>query len=280
METTKFLQKDFLDILFDTRNKDYGAYDHRVRYNKRVRNAVIGMSSIMMVVIGGYALGTLTAKDRDSLEPPKMAELPKMQELDMPEDQPPVIPPPPANTPPPAAAPTIKATIFKVTPDEDVRPEDEVPKNEDMQKNAIGVANIAGDPNGSDMGAPDGLVGGTNVVEAPRAAAKEEIRTFVEQMPEFPGGEEALRKYLNNNTRYPQIAQDNGIQGIVVVKFVVGKDGVISMVETQGAKKGAGLEEEALRVVRKMPKWKPGRQNGEYVPVYFNLPINFRMAEQ
>lgn len=279
METTKLLKTDFLDILFDDRNKDYGAYDLRRRYDRRVRNAVMTMTGIVAVIIGGYTISTkLMASGNDKIEI-KAYVPPEMEILDIPPVEKPIIPPPVAHTPPPAAAPTIDHTIFKVTKDNDVKPEDEVPKNDDLKGKAIGVANIDGDPDGSELGMPEGLSGGSNVVEAPPAVKKEERFTVVEIMPEFPGGEEALRRFLNNNIHYPSVAQDNNVSGMIFVRFVVGKDGLISEVETIGAKKGAGLEEEALRVVKKMPKWKPGRQNGENVVVYFNLPINFKLQE-
>lgn len=278
METTKLLKSDFLDILFDDRNKDYGAYDLRRRYNKRVRNAVVGMTAIVALVIGGYTVSTrLMASDKEVYIPKDYVELPPMETVEMPVEKP-VIPPPAAQTPPPAAAPTVDAAIFRIDRDENVRPEDEVPKNADLTDKAIGLADIDGDPDGVDFGVPEGT-GGTGVVEALPVVEKERPFITVEIMPEFPGGEAALRKFLQDHIRYPVMAQDNGVSGMIFVRFVVGKDGRITEVETIGARKGAGLEEEAMRVVRKMPKWKPGRQNGENVPVYFNLPVNFRMQE-
>ncbi len=107
---------------------------------------------------------------------------------------------------------------------------------------------------------------------------KQEIFTFVEQPPTFPGGDEALNKYLASNIRYPKAARDKKIGGTVFVSFVVADDGRVLFVKTVGAKKGGGLEEEAMRVVKKMPKWTPGKQNGRNVNVQFNLPIRFTLA--
>lgn len=280
METTKLLNSEFLDILFDDRNKDYGAYDLRRKYDKRVRNAVMGMSAIVVVIIGGYLISTnLIASDNVHeafvpYEPPVMENL-------KPKAEPPVYTPPPAKVePPPAAKATADAAIFKVAPDEDVKPEDEVPKNADLIGKVIGVANVDGDPNGVDFEVPDGMKGGKGIVEAPKAVIKEETYTFVEIMPEFPGGTDALNKFLKNNTRYPTMASEAGISGIVFVKFVVSRDGEIGNIVVEGARKGGGLEEEAMRVVKRMPKWKPGQQNGEKVAVYFNLPIRFTLADQ
>ena len=281
METTKLLNSDFIDILFDDRNKDYGAYMLRRKYNKRVRNAVMGMSAIVVVVIGGYLISSnLMASDKNH-EAVIPYEEPEMIDPIENKAEPPVYTPPPArNEPPPAAQPTVDNAIFRVAPDEDVTPEDEVPKVQDLEGKVIGVADVEGDPNGVAFEVQNGMNGGRGVVEAPKAVEKEKVHTFVEIMPEFPGGEAALMKFLKNNTNYPTMAAENGIQGLVSVKFVVSKNGEIDNVIVEGIRKGGGLEEEAIRVIKKMPKWKPGRQNGENVAVYFNLPVNFKLADQ
>jgi protein TonB len=282
METAKLLNSEFLDILFDDRNKDYGAYDLRRRYDKRVRNAVIGMSAIVVIIIGGYTISTrLIASDKNH-EVFVARPVIELKELKMDEPAPIVTPPPARNEPPPASKPMIKATTFQVVPADQVDPKDEVPKNADMIDKVIGAANVdKGDPNGVDFEVPDGMKGGKGaIVEAPKAVEKEKIFSFVEIMPQFPGGETAMMKFLQNNTHYPTMAAETGIQGTVFVKFVVDKNGEIGSVIVEGAKKGGGLEEEALRVVKRMPKWKPGKQNGEAVAVYFSLPVSFKLADQ
>ncbi|WP_142686288.1 M56 family metallopeptidase [Chitinophaga polysaccharea] len=105
-----------------------------------------------------------------------------------------------------------------------------------------------------------------------------EVFTFVEQPPQFPGGEEALARYLNKNIRYPEEAQKAKVDGTTFVQFIVDADGSIRDVKTVGAKKGYGLEDEAIRVVKAMPKWKPGEQNKQLVAVQFNLPIRFSIS--
>jgi len=101
------------------------------------------------------------------------------------------------------------------------------------------------------------------------------IFTFVEQTPQFPGGENELIKFLHDQIRYPQTARAHHLQGNVLVSFVVAKDGTIGHIQTINNEIGGGLEEEAIRVVRAMPKWRPGRQNGEAVSVLYTLPIRF-----
>lgn len=103
-----------------------------------------------------------------------------------------------------------------------------------------------------------------------------QIFVFVEEYPEFPNGEENLYKYLGSNIKYPHDALENGIQGTVVVKFVVEKDGSISNVKAV-RKIGGGCDEEAVRVVKRMPRWKPGKQSGKPVRTEFTLPIQFKL---
>lgn len=110
----------------------------------------------------------------------------------------------------------------------------------------------------------------------PQPVNSNRVYDVVEQMPSFPGGISGLRTYLNQNTRYPAVAQENGVQGRVVVSFVVGKDGHISDV-TVLRSVDPSLDKEAIRVVRNMPRWTPGRQGGEPVKVRYNVPVSFRL---
>ena len=106
--------------------------------------------------------------------------------------------------------------------------------------------------------------------------AEQEIFTVVEDMPGFPGGEEELFRFLGKNIKYPAMAKDAGIKGMVYVNFVVWIDGTIKDVKVlRGI--GGGCDEEAMRVVKNMPKWKPGKQRGKTVPVSYNLPIRFTL---
>lgn len=118
-------------------------------------------------------------------------------------------------------------------------------------------------------------------IQAPIAAPEEEaeeqkIFVVVEKMPEFPGGEDAMRRYLARNIRYPLIAQENGIQGRVICQFVVNSDGKIVDVQVvRGVE--ASLDEEAIRVIKSMPNWTPGKQGGKNVRVKYTLPIRFKL---
>ena len=118
------------------------------------------------------------------------------------------------------------------------------------------------------------------VITAPLETFEEEedvVFVVVESMPEFPGGQPALFKYLSENVKYPVIAQENGIQGRVICQFVVNKDGSIVDVEVVRSGGDPSLDNEALRVVRSMPKWKPGKQRGKTVRVKYTVPVNFKL---
>ena len=115
-------------------------------------------------------------------------------------------------------------------------------------------------------------------VEAPVEEEEEEVVfVVVESMPEFPGGQQALFKYLSENVKYPVIAQENGIQGRVICQFVVNKDGSIVDVEVVRSGGDPSLDKEAVRVIKSMPKWKPGKQRGKPVRVKYTVPVNFKL---
>ncbi|KAA2241290.1 energy transducer TonB [Chitinophaga agrisoli] len=278
MDSAKILNADFLDILFEGRNKEYGAYELRRKYEKRVRNALIGTAAVCLLGVGGYAVSNII-RGIEARNPKKpVIEQIKMEDIKLPDDPKTPPPPPPPPAPPPPVKPSVQFTPPVIKKDNEVPPEEEPPKVEEIKDKAVSTKTMEGDPNGIDPGLLEDSKG-TGVVEAPPPPPKEEIFTFVEQPPTFPGGEEALAKYLSKNIRYPRVAQENGISGTVFVQFVVDSEGTIKDVKTVGAAKGGGLEEEAVRVVKTMPKWKPGKQNGRQVSVQFNLPIRFTLQE-
>jgi len=176
-------------------------------------------------------------------------------------------PPPPPPPPPPPVKATIQFVPPKIVevapPDEEIKTVDEIKES----KAEISTTTVVG----QDL---DDLDAGTDAgVEAPRS---DEPLVFAEQMPEFPGGDDALMAYLQRNIKYPAFALENEIEGVVMVNFVVNSDGSISKVNVTKGIKG-GCDEEASRVVRNMPKWKPGKQGGQPVPVYFDVPVNFKI---
>ena len=153
---------------------------------------------------------------------------------------------------------------------EDVSEEEVPPEQEELKDASAGLKDIEGDPNAIDPGIVDPGPGTGVVEEAPP-----QVFTYVEQMPEPPYD---VYAYMGKNTKYPPAAKENGISGRVNVRFVVNEDGSVSGVEVAGNRRlGGGLEEEAVRVVKSMPPWKAGKQNGRPVKVYYTLPVMFRL---
>lgn len=160
-------------------------------------------------------------------------------------------------TPPPPPPPAVQEVQELNIVEDDVETESIEIKTEDNKEEEIVIA------------AP---------VEAPEEEEEEEVVfKVVEQNPEFPGGVQALMKYLGENVKYPVIAQENGIQGKVVCQFTVNKDGSVVDVEVVRSAGDASLDKEAVRVIKSMPKWHPGKQRGKAVRVRYTLPVNFRL---
>jgi protein TonB len=172
-------------------------------------------------------------------------------------------PPPKEDAPPPA--PKVKFTPPVIAKDEDVKEEDMPPAQEEINKSTTPIGNY------------NDTATVVKAVEKPKVIQEEEeppAQVIVEQMPEFPGGEEELLKYLAQHIKYPQIAKETGITGTVYITFVISSKGKVKDVKVlRGI--GGGCDEEAVRVVQSMPDWKPGRQNSQNVPVQFNLPVKF-----
>jgi protein TonB len=163
----------------------------------------------------------------------------------------------------------VKFTPPVIKKDEEVK-EEEKPTPPPDEKVAVGLENKAGDVNGIDPGLIDKP--GNGVVEQP-AAPPAPVR-FVEQMPTFEGD---LPSYLSSHLRYPDDAREAGIEGRVGIEFVVSEDGSISNVKVVRSSGSTSLDQEAVRVVKGMPRWKPGRQQGRAVPVIFTLPVTFKL---
>jgi protein TonB len=157
------------------------------------------------------------------------------------------------NTPPPPPPPPPSAPEVIEIVEDDQEIEEEVEINTEVESNEV-----------------------VEIFETEEEVVEEEVFTIVEDMPSFPGGEKALFEYLAKNVKYPPMAKDAGISGTVFVGFVVGSDGKIRDVKVlRGVPGGKLLDEEAVRVVKAMPPWKPGKQRGKPVSVTYNLPIRF-----
>lgn len=263
------------DMVFANRNKAYGAYALRKEYPGIATRALI---------IGGivFTLSVLAPTIYGALKPEDTTEV-NMKEVDLMKLPPPPIDPnePPPPPPPPVEAPKVNTVKFlppEVKPDEEVPEETPPPKVEELKEAVAAEKTQEGDPNAEEViVAPEASAGPTKVEAAVEAAPKEEeVFTVVEQNPEPAGGMAALGSYLGKNLRYPPAAQRANVAGKVFVSFVVNTDGSIQDVQVLKGL-GFGTDEEAVRVVKGMPKWKPGKQSGRPVRVKFNLPISFTL---
>ena len=267
MDVNKILKSDYLDIVFEGRNKNYGGYDLRRRYSDRMKKSGLVIVALCLVGFGYNVFANRAKKVIPPPPPPIEVTLAEPPPID--ENEPP--PPPPPSEPPPPVKPTVAFTPPEIKKDEEIQEDKQMVEQKDLTEAAAGLTTQAGDVNGIDPGIVDNPGTGTGIVEA---AAPLEIFKVVEQMPEFPGGEAALYKYIGENVRYPEKATNASQQGTVRVKFVVNEDGSISNV-TVARELGFGMDDEAKRVVSGMPKWRPGKNNGKAVKVYYNLPIKF-----
>ena len=259
---------EWCDLVFTGRNHEYGAYAFRKLSNRRHMTALLIASGLFILAISSpVIIKSIIPKSREShVEVTTLANL-KMEDNKPKEKQIEDLPPPPP------LKSSIKFTPPVIKADKDVR-EEEIPKTQEelqQSKLAISTADVKGtDEKGKLIGEVDNM--------KKTVAQEEEVKPFliVEQMPEFPGGAEDLMRYIQQNVKYPQMARETGITGTVFVQFVVGKDGRISDVRIlRGI--GGGCDEEAIRVIKSMPTWKAGKQNGVHVPVYFKMPIKFSL---
>ena len=263
--------KEWRDLVFEGKNKEYGAYELRQNSTKRhVRALIIVASLAILAFLLPTLIDTVMPKKSDTeIGPVVMTKLDPLDQVK--EEQ--IIKQPEA-PPPPELKASIRFTPPVVKKDEDVRDEDEMKTQQELTdtKVAISVADVEGKTDGTGVDIAD--LPNNKVIEP----VKEEIFHHVEQMPEFPGGERELMAYLAKNIKYPVIAQEQGIQGQVVLRFVVGKNGDVSDVIVQRSL-DPSCDKEAIRVVKSMPKWRPGRQNGNAVLVYYTLPVRFKLQQ-
>jgi protein TonB len=262
--------KEWLDVVFAKKNKNYGAYALRQSNAVNTTKSLLIASAIFILMFVGPKIYALIAGILPAPPPEKMIEV-TMQE------------PPPINpdvkTPPPVEPPPPKEDQVKfpppiVKPDNEVRDE-EPPKMEDLKKADPGQKTIEGDPTADIVQiAPAG--------EGPKQSKiveDNQIYSFVsmENPPTYPGGMDKFYKSLGDNIKYPPMAQEQNIQGNVFVSFTVEKDGTLTDIKID-RKLGYGTDEEAVRALKLTKRWNPGMQNGKPVRVKYNIPIKFSLA--
>ena len=275
MEANKILDADILDIIFEGKNKEYGAYQLRKTYNSRMLKALIATGIVLLVFLLGSVLANkLSAKTDDTVNV-EDASIKEVKKDEPPPPPPPVTPPPP---PPPPEIKQIQFTPPKIVKDEEVKKDEKIQEIKDDA--VISTKTVESDNTKQVVQAPVEDKG-TQVVEAPKKVEEDQIFTKVEIEAGYPGGLGAFKKYLEKNLNAQVATENNAPAGTytVIVRFVVSKDGSISDV-TPETSVGYGMEAEAVRVIKKSPNWTPAQQNGNVVKAYRRQPISFVVAEE
>jgi protein TonB len=269
----------WVDLIFEGRNKEYGAYKLRKQTPKRNIQAIIAIAILAVLFIAFYV--AKSAYDQYQLAHQKNDQITELSTLNQPKKEAKVerkqIEQPKEKEVVKEVKSSIKFTAPVIKKDNEVKPEEEMKTQDQLMdtKTAIGALDVKGN---SDQGEIMKVT--QRVADEPVKEDKPEVENkvfdVVEQMPSFPGGPSALMQYLSNNVKYPVVAQENGVQGRVVVSFVVERDGSITDVKVVRSV-DPSLDREASRVVQSMPKWIPGKQNGSPVRVKYNVPVSFKL---
>ena len=247
------IDNGWADLVFEGKNQAYGAYQLRRDTGKRNLKALLTM-------FAGFAIiaAIVIAKVEKKEAKVERKEEPQVEKIEVEK---------------------VKSSVAFTTPeikkDEDVAPEDEIKSQDELAQTntAIGAFDVKGNDE-----AEGEVLKAKEVIAQPEPPKEEETKVFdvVEEMPQFPGGPNALFEYLSKNIKYPVVAEENGVQGRVIVTFVVERDGSITDVKVVKSV-DPSLDKEAQRVVKGMPHWIPGKQNGSAVRVKYTVPVTFRL---
>lgn len=276
MAKIDLISRDWTEMVFEGRNKEYGAYRLRKNAGKRNLYSLITIFIAALAIWGGISLVKFVESRTKSVaqtsvaeisalnQPKKKAEVKQQKKVKL--EQPEKVVE--------RVKSSVKFTAPVIKKDDEVKPEDELKTQDELMstKTAIGALDVKGndDANGEVLKIKEA------VAQPEPKPEVEKVFDVVEQMPSFPGGPSALMEWLSNNVKYPVVALENGVQGRVVVSFVVERDGSITDVKVvRGV--DPSLDKEASRVVRAMPRWIPGKQNGSAVRVKYNVPVAFRL---
>jgi protein TonB len=276
MSRIDLISNEWNAMVFEGRNLEYGAYQLRKNTGRRNIISILVLAAIAIALQIGLSLKNMTANrsagrtamtsvyDVSLLPKPKKDVKVDRKNIE-------IIPEKVIDKP----RNSLKFTPPRIMKDDLVKEEDMLRTQDDVMKSnaAIGSFDVTGgdDKVGEIVKSHDAIT-----QTAPKIEETNEPLTIVEQMPAFPGGNTALMQYLVKNVKYPIIAIETGISGRVVISFVVERDGSISNVKVMKSV-DASLDKEAMRVVSSMPKWIPGRQNGNTVRVRYQVPVSFRL---
>ena len=273
--------REWCDLVFEGKNKDFGAYVIRTESTERHNKAVL-WTLIGTIIFGLLIFGLVKANQY--LEQRKLADqvgqeaiivdmTPQAEEVREKE----VIEPEQIEEKPEEQLMTYRATELQIVEDEMVKPEDKILSQEEQVQSDGFAGSVNNSVGSTDLdNIHEHIVDVVVEVKKPVVDKPDEVFTSVEQMPQFPGGDEALMKFLSSHINYPPMAAENNVQGKVILQFVVGTDGRVGEVKIARSV-DKDLDKEAVRVVKSLPKFIPGRQNGQAVPVWYTLPVSFKL---
>jgi protein TonB len=276
MAKIDLIDNGWVDLVFEGKNQAYGAY--QLRKNTGVRNLkalitmFVGFAIIAAIVIAKVSFDNYMASRNAAIETDvelqSLAEKKeiKQEKKDDPDD--------PGKIEVERVKSSVAFTVPEIKKDNEVKEDQEMKSQDDLAETntAIGAFTVEGNDETAEVKHVE------EKIAEPEPPKVEETKVFdvVEQMPSFPGGPSALMQYLSSNIKYPVVAEENGVQGRVVCTFVVERDGSITDVRVVKSV-DPSLDKEAMRVVKSMPKWIPGKQNGSAVRVKYTVPVTFRL---
>lgn len=276
MSKVDLLDNNWVELVFEGRNKEYGAYVLRKETGKRNLKSMLLVFAVIIAIMAAVAakvaienafpkkVAMETDVELSKLAQKKEAKVEKKAPVKVEEQK---------------VVEKVKSSV-KFTPpvikkDSEVKPEEELKSQEDLNKTNTAIGSF--DVKGNDEAGGE-VLKAKEVIAQPEPPKEEETKVFdvVEVMPSFPGGQGALFEWLSKNIKYPVVAEENGVQGRVIVTFVVERNGSITDVQVVKSV-DPSLDKEAVRVVKAMPHWIPGKQNGSAVRVKFTVPVTFRL---
>ncbi len=275
MSKIDLIDNSWSDLVFEGKNQAYGAYQLRRETGKRNLWSLLTMAAIAVIIalvvfVNGVVQNAM--KQNVAIETDvELTKLAEKQEAKVERKETPQV----EKVEVEKVKSSVKFTAPEIKKDDEVKPEEEIKSQEDLSKTNTAIG--AFDVKGNDEAAGE-VLKAKEVIAQPEPPKEEETKVFdvVEQMPSFPGGQSALFQWLSSNIKYPVVAEENGVQGRVIVTFVVERDGSITDVKVVKSV-DPSLDKEAVRVTKSMPKWIPGKQNGSAVRVKYTLPVTFRL---
>ena len=276
MSKIDLISGEWTELVFAGRNQAYGAY--KLRQGTGKRNVISIIAVVCLIIACQVGLTIKKAADAEAAKRAAMNQAVELSKLEQPKKA--EVKQKQVKVEPEKVVEQVKSSIKFTAPvikkDSEVKPEDELKTQDQIMetKTAIGSFDVKGndDVNGEVLKAKEVIA----QPEPPKHEEESKVFDVVEQMPSFPGGNGALLEYLATHVKYPVVAQENGVQGRVVVSFVVERDGSITDVRVVRSV-DPSLDREAQRVVSSMPRWTPGKQNGSAVRVKYNVPVMFKL---